>query len=203
MGSPMEQETGPANPDRGRDLSFLVPTVVVAWSAPPSFNDDPLDPDGDGGEGDGEDIPATSPIRMNASSMRAAINQMLNVARPAVDEYERLRNVVLASRHTPMWGQEATVTRYEGGQSGVSGNSYNGAGAGVRTEVTRNSPIRESAADFAAEIGPAQERALLTIADVFGIAGQYIASLNRAGQTYGQADRRSRFPDPPGDPVQT
>jgi hypothetical protein len=44
-------------------------------------------------------------------------------------------------------------------------------------------------------------RVLEQIANSCEILGQFTAGLNRAGQSYGQGDRQSRFPDPPPSPV--
>ena len=100
-----------------------------------------------------------------------------------------------------VFGQQATVNQVTGGQSGVSGNSYNGAGAGIREEHTVTSPIHQTAMDFAAGINPAQEKILWQIANVHEVIGQYIAAINRAGNSYARADRLSQFPTPPGNPT--
>jgi hypothetical protein len=205
MGHPIEPGAGDggSNPDRGKDLGYLVPVVEVAWAAPPSYGVDPLDFMPPPGEVPPPPtaIPQTSQIRMNTGSVRSSVNQMLNASRRTVAEYNVLRERVEASRNTAIWGQEATITDYEGGQSNVDGNSYNGVGAGIRREVTRPSPVREVAVNFAAEIGPMQEKALKAIADLLGTSGHYIASINRAGQFYCATDRRSRFPEPPSSQV--
>lgn len=189
---------GKPNPDAGKDYGYLVPNLQVAWSALPSFNNDPQDT---GGNGDGkEDVPSCGPIEVHLGTLRSAEQRMLDSSRTIVDDYENLRNKVLSVKDT-VFGQNATVKEIKGGQSGVDGNTYNGAGAGVRHEETVPSPIHDLANKFAAEINPAQEKVLWQIANTVEIVGQYIAAVNRAGQAYGRADRLSMFPGPPSNPV--
>lgn len=47
-------------------------------------------------------------------------------------------------------------------------------------------------------MNPAMERALLKVGSTIEKLGEYIALLNHSGQIYAEADRKSRFPAPPG-----
>jgi hypothetical protein len=192
---------GQPDPDAGKDLSYLVPHLQIVWSGPPTFNADPpnVGDGGDGGDGD-KDVPPCGPIQVNLATVRGAEQRMLGCGQNMVFDYEFLRGQVMALKDT-VFGQNATVTQVTGGQSGVSGNSYNGSGAGTRDEEIVPSPIREGANKFASEINPAQEKVLWQIANTVELLGQYIAAVNRAGQTYGRADRLSTFPGPPSDPT--
>lgn len=185
---------GQPDPDAGKDFSYLVPNLQVAWSTPPSFNQDPPGSDGSGDKTD--NVPSCGPIRVNLPTLRSAEQRMLSSAQTIVGDYESLRSKVMSTKDT-VFGQNATVKEIHGGQSGVDGNSYNGVGAGVRQEDTVPSPVHDAAVKFAASINPAQEKVLWQIANTVEVVGQYIAAINRAGQTYGRADRLSVFPDPP------
>jgi hypothetical protein len=192
---------GQPDPDAGKDFGYLVPNVQVAWSTPPSFNQDPPDVTPPGGDGDKDnDVPACGPIQVNLGTLRTAEQSMLSASRIAVTDYEALRNKVMSVKDT-VFGQTATVTEVTGGPDGVSGNSYNGAGAGVRQESTVASPVQEAAKKFSDSINPAQEKVLWQVANTIEIIGQYIAAVNRSGQAYGHADRESVFPEPPQNPV--
>lgn len=183
---------GPPDPDTGKDLSNLVPNLQVAWSTPPSFNLDPPEetPPGGGGPPPSSSVPSVNPIRAALPSMRGVEQQMLAAAGNAVNDYEALRSQVMALKDT-VFGQEATVTTTKTGPGG-----YNGNGVDLGSEQDP-SPIQDAARQFAAEINPIQEKALFQLANAIEVIGQYIAAVNRAGQTYGQADRKSVFPDPP------
>lgn len=183
----------PPDPDAGKDFGNLVPNLQVAWGTPPSFN---LDPPG-GESKDNKNTPPCGPIEVHLGTLRDAEQTMLACSRTIVDEYEALKNKVMSSKDG-VFGQHATVQQITGGQAGVDGNTYNGAGAGVTEEKTVASPISDLANTFASEINPAQEKVLFQIANAVEVVGQYIAAVNRAGQSYGHADRKSVFPDPPG-----
>jgi hypothetical protein len=60
-------------------------------------------------------------------------------------------------------------------------------------------PLRENSLAFADGINPAQEKALAYIANALEVAGRFIASLDTSGIAYSSADRKARFPDPPGE----
>jgi hypothetical protein len=189
---------GQPDPDAGKDFGYLVPHVQVAWSTPPSFNQDPPE---SGGSGDqSKDVPACGPIQVNLGTLRTAEQKMLGASQIAVNDYEALRSKVMSVKDT-VFGQGATVTEVHGGPDGVSGNSYNGAGAGVRQEETVASPVQDVAKKFADSINPAQEKVLWQVANTLEVVGQYIAAVNRSGQSYGHADRKSVFPEPPPNPV--
>jgi hypothetical protein len=55
----------------------------------------------------------------------------------------------------------------------------------------------QAAAAFAEVINPAQEQLLKAVADTIELDGQFIAMLDRAGQSYAQTDRAAKFPEPP------
>ena len=207
MSDPQQPKYGPAfnpqgggagntDPDAGKDLGYLVPHLQVDWSTPPSFNQDPADEGGSRDSGTPDDVPPCGPIQVNLGTVRSAEQRMLGSARTVVSEYEALRNKVMSVKDT-VFGQQATVETFTGGQGGFDGNSYNGAGAGVRHEQTVPSPLHDAAMQYAASINPAQEKVLWQIANMVEVVGQYLAGVNRAGQTYGHADRLSMFPEPP------
>src|SRR5687767_2642590 len=89
--SPGSNQADTPDADRGKDLSYLVPTVGVAWVVPPSYNLRPPDPKFDGtSAADTQNVPDTPPIRADLPGMRAAETAVLNSARTAVDHYQRL-----------------------------------------------------------------------------------------------------------------
>ncbi|MCW2945857.1 MAG: hypothetical protein JWR24_2574 [Actinoallomurus sp.] len=177
------------NPDAGKNLSYLVPNVSVAWSTAPSFN---LDPPNSGGGDGGGDVPPCSPIQVNLSTLRGAEASMLGSARTAVGDYQSLRDKVMSVKDT-VFGQQAIA--------GTSGY-WNAASQGyVPGNDNAASPIQDPAKKFADVINPAQEKVLWQMAGALEVIGQYVAAVNRAGQSYGEADRKAKFPAPPPNPV--
>lgn len=187
-GEPDEQ---PKSDDYGKDLSDLVPETKVAWDVPPSFNLDPKDMSS-AGSGDPEEITEPSgDLKIDLGALRTAEKSMLTEARGAVAKYEELRAKVFAVKGD-VFGQGAKDPNPEG-----SGYTSLGAGYDPRVGGEHDNPFAATAETFAAEMNPAQERALLQIGSTLERLGEYIALLNHSGQVYGEADRQSRFPDPP------
>lgn len=179
-GEPSRSDT-PPDPDRGKDFSYLVPTVGVAWNIPPSYNLRPPDQKSDGGSPvDTQDIPSTPPIRADLPGMRSAETAILSSARTAVEQYQRLRDHVLSVQDT-VFGQKATDWEKDPTYYATSVN-----------EVP--SPIRGVAGEFAASMNPTMEKALHFFATTLELVGEYVALINTSGQTYAQLDRDSRFP---------
>lgn len=180
------QDEGPG-PDNGKDLGGLVPVDKVAWEQPPSFNDDPKDiypSQGDGPPDEEADAEHAVDMRIDLPTVRTAETSMLTEARTAVSEYEEVRKKVDAVKGT-VFGQGTTTKELV----------YDGPNPGKIVE--HPNPFADAGEQFAAEMNPAMERALLQIGTSLEKLGEYIALINHSGQVYAQTDRESRFPDPP------
>ena len=187
------------DPDYGKDLSGLVPHVAVGapwnggWAGPPSFNTDPPSQNSD--SGDPPPPPPVSPLFVNLLSLRNAEVSIIGETTQLVADYEDLRNKVMSSKDT-VWGQNAIHSEYSD-----PGLAAGGGGSGMPVEHKGPSAIQGPAHEFAGHLNPAMERVLEQIANSLEIVGQFAAGLNRCGQSYGAADRKSVFPDPPPSPV--
>lgn len=177
---------GTPDPDKGKDLSYLVPTVAIGknWSTPASFNDDPP---GGSSKSDNKPTPSVDSITVDLGSIRSAETTMLGAARTAITDYSTLRDKVMAVKDT-VFGQTAVETVKSRANSDGVNSPY---------DHTQNSPVQDPAKKFAEEINPAQEKALWQMANALEIVGQYIAALNAAGQSYAKTDRASNMPPPP------
>ncbi|MFI9809519.1 hypothetical protein ACIHEJ_35170 [Streptomyces sp. NPDC052301] len=175
-------------PDHGKDLSGLVPTDQVAWGEPPSFNTDPQAIPKD--QGGGDSPPPTAPsgdLRIDLSAMRTAEKSMLSEARAAVATYEEVRAQVMAKKDT-VFGQGAHT---DGHYRNLNEKSYDNYVPG------KDNPFAPAGEQFAADMNPAMERALLQAGMALEKLGEYIALINHSGQVYAHTDRQCRFPDPP------
>ena len=188
---PDAQTGGGADPDKGDDLSYLDPTVKVAWSTPPSYNEDPQ---GSGGKPDDTTAPSCEPVKADLSSMRTAETTMLGSARTAVGDYTELRTKVLAVKDS-VFGQQLVDKTDDSKMQGLTGST--GGSAGDPDGDDDPQPMKEPGKEFADSINPAQEKALWQIANALEAVGQYIAAVNTAGQSYGKTDRGAKFPTPP------
>ncbi|WP_329074605.1 hypothetical protein [Streptomyces niveus] len=184
---------GDPSDDNGKDLSHLVPETEVAWDVPPSFNNDPQDMSGGGGdEPPPEEVAEPSgDLRADLGALRTAEKAMLVEARALVDKYEETRALVAAVKGT-VFGQGATDAYERGGDNSNSMSYDPQEGKSVAN------PFAATGEAFAAEMNPAMERALLKVGSTIEKLGEYIALLNHSGQIYAEADRKSRFPAPPG-----
>ncbi|MCO6005342.1 hypothetical protein NE236_10130 [Actinoallomurus purpureus] len=197
---PPKGGNGSSDPDSGKDFWGDVPDLAVPapWgtTGPPSFNDDPSSPAG-AGESPPGGIPLTTPISVNLSSLRFAMNSMLSDVKLLVSDYESLKSLVAAQKDT-VFGQNATVTEVGNSLGNAAGQASGGGGSGSGNpqDHTYGSQIQPYAQDFAASINPAQEKTLEAIANSLELVGQFIAGVDRAGQTYSHADRLARFPEP-------
>jgi hypothetical protein len=183
-------DAGTKSADNGKDLSSLVPVDRVAWTAPPSFNVDPTDLPG---AGSGATTTLTEPsgdLKIDLGALRTAENGMLTQARGAVAKYEEVRAKVEAVKGH-VFGQGAQDANDHSGYTSLA------AGYDPQAGKTHDNPFAASGVTFAAEMNPAQERALLQIGSTLEQLGEYIALLNHSGQVYAETDRQSRFPDPP------
>lgn len=170
-------------PDKGKDLSDGIPEVSVAWSTPPSYN---LDPPSDGDGDQKADIPATGPFKVDTSTVRTAESTILAKARTGVDSYTALRDKV-RSQKDHIFGQGLQHSNDPGG-------SFAGGTPGANPT---EDPSAFAGDDFAAIMNPLQEKVLAEIGSVLETTGEYVAAINKAGQMYAQADRTSKFPEPP------
>lgn len=184
---PAEDDSGETGPDHGADLSNLVPQDKVAWGEPPSFNDDPKDSGSGGDTPPQTDVEPSGDLKVDLSSMRTAEKGMLAEARGAVAKYEEVRAKVFATKDS-VFGQGAKEPgRYV----------WNAASQGSSWQEGGDNPFAEAGETFAADMNPAQERALLQVGSALEKLGEYIALINHSGQVYGHTDRESRFPPPP------
>lgn len=183
---------GQPDPDKGKDLWSLVPQLAVPapWNGnpgPPSFNDDP--PGQQSASGDPTPTPECWPIQMNMISIRTGLFTIVSELQSAVALYQDVRNAVYVNKDH-VFGQDATVSPQVYGVENY-----------VPDSDTEPSEIQKSAQDFAASINPAQEKVLEQIANALEVVGQFTAGVDRAGQAYGSADRKAKFPEPPPNPV--
>lgn len=176
--------------DNGKNLDYLVPATHVAWDVPPSFNLDAKDMSPGGGGGPQEVTEPSGDLRVDLGAMRTAEKSMLTEARGAVAAYEDLRAKVAAAKGH-VFGQGAQDPNDHSGYTSLS------AGYDPQAGKSHANPFAESGEKFAAEMNPAQDRALLQIGSTLERLGEYIALLNHAGQVYSESDRHSRFPEPP------
>ncbi|MCS0603528.1 hypothetical protein NX794_20255 [Streptomyces sp. LP11] len=178
--------------DNGKDLGGLVPEDKVAWETAPSFNQDPQDIGDGGDQPDKKDPgPPAGDFGVSLSSLRTAEASMLVEARAMVAKYEEVRTHVVAAKDT-VFGQTAKDKPDDG-----EGHTSLEAGYHPPAEASDN-PFAPAAREFAAEMNPAMERALLQVGSALEKFGEYIALVNHSGQAYGHTDRESRFPAPPG-----
>ncbi|MFL6055085.1 MAG: hypothetical protein ACJ72W_19560 [Actinoallomurus sp.] len=203
--------TTPApDPDYGKDLSGLVPHVAVGgiWGTygPPSFNMDPWGQTQGSGDSN-PDVPPVSPISADLSSIRNAEKGLIAETKNLTFDYEWLRDKVFAAKDT-VFGQHATVVEATDGAGrpldkgiGMDKTSQQHSTKNGLPTGTGPSAIQPSAQNFANQINPAMERVLEQIANAIEILGEFTAGVNKAGQSYGYADRHSQFPDPPPSPV--
>ncbi|MGP4045982.1 hypothetical protein [Streptomyces sp. 2A115] len=193
-------EGGGADPDAGKDLSYLVPTVTVGWDAPPSFN---LPPKSDQSEGGGSsEVVDTGPIFVDAGSVRAAESTMLGLLRAAAADYEELRTRTLAVRTEDFFGPPQPKSPIAAMNPGTPGNSSGASPmADGETDPEGTAAVAELGKQFGETIKPAMEKALWQMANSLTLVGQYLAVVNRAGQMYAQVDRKAKFPDPPTGPA--
>lgn len=197
---PAEDGDATPDPDKGKDLwpgvsQLAVPDEWVAGG--PSFNDDPVKPDGGSGVDDSPP-PDTPPLRMNMASVRGGMATMVGELQALVSSYQALRTLVFDTRDT-VFGQRATTTVEVTARAGGVIKEYYAPTSEEQMFRTREvrSQINEPATEFAATMNPAQEKTLGQIADAIQAAGQFLAGVDRAGQSYGAADRKSKFPEPP------
>jgi hypothetical protein len=188
--APEDNGDNPPDPDKGNDFSSEVPHLAVPtpWSSPgaPSFNEDPpkIPADGD----PPKDIPDIPFLQVNLASLRGGLNTMIADTQTLVNDYESLRLDVFANKDT-IFGQNAMV---EEDSYGLEYAEASGKWA---------SKIQPQAQEFAASMNPAQEKVLEFAANAIELVGQFIAAVDRAGQTYAAADRAAVFPPPPENPV--
>ncbi|MDH2393569.1 hypothetical protein QCN29_33365 [Streptomyces sp. HNM0663] len=177
--APQSEPEAP-DPDHGKDLGYLVPNVSVSWGVLPSFNNPPPGSEQQGGGDVDEDVPATPPIRVDLSGVRATEITLISAARTVVDAYQGLREHVL-SVQDDVFGQNDTDLEKDPTYYATSAQ-----------EVP--SQIQPIAREFAASMNPAMERALYFMGTTLELFGEYIALINRTGQTYSEVDRNARFP---------
>jgi hypothetical protein len=167
------------DPDKGKDLNYLVPNVSIGWNSLPTFNNPPS------GEQSGDvntstDVPETPPIRVDLGGMRDTENSLLSAARTAVDAYQGLREHVLSVQNTVFGQHEMDWWK--------DPSSY------MSPTIERPSEIQPIAREFAEAMNPAMEKALYFMGTTMELVGEYIALVNRTGQTYSEVDRHARFP---------
>lgn len=176
-------------PDEGKDLSGGVPDVNVMWEGTPSFNIGPQGGSSGGGSNDDDDMVNVRRFHMDATSVRAAEENMLTETRSVVSSYTQLKEKVASEKGT-VFGQGLTYWREQ-------------VSSGYAQSMAPRDPeliTSEFAGDDIAKVlNPIQEQVLAEIGGLLGTTGQFIAMINRTGQAYAQADRESKFPEPPAD----
>ncbi|MET7695304.1 hypothetical protein ABZT06_46745 [Streptomyces sp. NPDC005483] len=189
------------DPDAGKDFGYLVPQVSVAWETPPSFNKPPKDAGGGSG-GQSSDVTDSGPILMDGPSVRAAESAALGGLRTASSGYSNLRGKV-SSLNADFFGpkeKKQPVASVNTGTANPTGTS-SGTMSDGDTDPEGNEALHQMADQFYESIKPAMQKALWQIANSLEVSGQYLAMVNKAGQTYAQMDRACVFPDPPSSSV--
>ncbi|MFE7973129.1 hypothetical protein [Streptomyces shenzhenensis] len=185
-----------ANPDYGKDLGYLPPQRVFrTWDTVPTYNlpqrlgVSPLA--GGGGEGK-DDGGRSSAINVHLGELRSAETTLFTRAGERADGYMTLRAQVFAVKDT-VFGQQATK-RNEGGPAMAAGE-----GGGFDPSLGQMEPTKfqGEARKFANAINPAQEKALLQLANALTLVGKFTAALGHAGRYYATIDTSAHFPDPP------
>ncbi|MCP2263282.1 hypothetical protein ACFQHV_21180 [Promicromonospora thailandica] len=198
---PAESGEAPPDPDKGKDLWSGVSQLAVPdeWAAGgPSFNDDPVEATGSGDAPEQTAPPETPPLRMSMASVRGGMSTMVGELQALVSSYQALRSLVFDTRDS-VFGQRATTTVEVTARAGGVIKEFYAPTSAEQMFRTREveSQINEPAREFAASMNPVQEKTLGQIADAIQAAGQFVAGIDRAGQSYGSADRKARFPEPP------
>jgi hypothetical protein len=192
------------DPDSGKDLGYLVPTVTVAWNSIPSFNDPPPGASSSGSGGDSTDVPAVPPIKVDLTAMRGTEESMLSACRAATSAYENLAHRTLSVKDT-IFGQDHVDDGYSQadivvGQVLETAGEPDSVTQGLRPKPA--DPIGQMGKEFAASMNPAMEKVLWMMGNSLELVGEYIAAINSTGQTYSEIDRESKFPvDSIGKPV--
>lgn len=177
------QEEELRNSDKG-ELLGDIPEAGMLRDKPDSYNEDP-EQSGGGGEEEEKPDPAEH-IFVNLAALRGAETEMLESTRIAVNKYEEVRAKVLAQMDT-VFGQQLEEV----------GKENKWAGPTPQDAGTEPNPFQEPGKEFASLMNPLQMKALANIGGLLGTVGRYLVLINTAGQSYGQADRSSNFPDPP------
>lgn len=172
---------------KGEDLSSGVPDVDVVWQGPPSWEIGPQGGGSGGGDSDDDDAEVRH-FSMDATSVRAAEENMLTESRSIVATYTQMKEKVAAEKGT-VFGQGLKYWDQPG-------HSY--AGGTPQADPTLMSS-EFAGDDFAEVMNPIQEQVLAEIGGLLQTTGGFIAMINRTGQAYAQADRESKFPEPPAD----
>ncbi|QFG21556.1 hypothetical protein [Actinomadura sp. WMMB 499] len=185
-----ENAEPPPPPDLGNTDS---PDLTV-WETRPSFDDPPKDIGEDAGSEPPEASPAAEAFSIDLDSVATQLEAMLSTSRNLVTQYETLRSSVLANQDT-IFGQQSVEE--DNGTFDFSTGMY----WGPDDDEGDPSVWQETAQQFAAQMNPAQQKALQHIGGVLERVGEYIALANHSGQVYAEADRNSKFPPPPGNTV--
>ncbi|GLZ16204.1 hypothetical protein Acsp04_64390 [Actinomadura sp. NBRC 104425] len=184
IGEGDESEEEPPPPDLGNTDS---PDLTV-WETRPSFNDDPKNSEQSGGGGAPPDSTPAEDFSINLKKVATEVENMLATSRMLVKQYEELRTKVLNTQGT-IFGQDAM----EDHESFYINYQVYFPSRDEPTESRWAEPARK----FAAQMNPAQNKALQHIGGVLELVGEYIALVNHSGQVYAETDRNSRFPAPP------
>jgi hypothetical protein len=202
---PPEEEKPKGGEEDGReedppDLGNTDSPDLTVWEKRPSFNDPPipitnLSPGGKPASAD-DDPPPAADFQISLGSVAFSIEAMLTRSRALVAQYEALRTRVLSSKGT-VFGQEAMLPDDDpGGFTPGTDVFYDMDEPDGHSEPSQ---WREPALQFAALMNPRQEKTLQQIGATLQLVGEYIAVVNHSGQVYAEADRKSRFPNPPGE----
>lgn len=184
------------------DLGNTDSPKLEVWKSRPSFDEAPKDLGQDGGgekQAPGEEGSPSRDLLVNLQNLAGSLDEMLNHSRALVAQYELLRSKVLSSQDT-VFGQEATVVAAmkPAGQAVPGGaSSLSVAGNSIPIEDGRPSRWQKTAQDFGDRMNPMQQKVLQKIGVTLELVGEYIALANHSGQVYAEADRQSRFPEPP------
>lgn len=193
---PVDPKEDQGTPSTEPETDIHVPKLAVAWQTHPSFNTDPKDLyPGEGDEAGGKEGSAAEPFTVNLKSVGEHVNNMLGTSRELVNEYEALKAKVMAHPDTVFGQTSMTTDKIDNPSSDyLPPGGTTVAGSGNYHSPTE---FQKPAQEFARLMNPHQQKTLEEIGAVLDTVGQYIARVNHAGQVYAEADRKSKFPDPP------
>ena len=168
------------------------PTLEMLWGPPPAYTGNT----GAAGTGSAAPAPDSQFISADLASLQATEQTMLSAETAIVAEYNQLLEQVQAAiASATIYGQQATYT-----ETLPTGGGARHNGPTSVTEVHPDTPLQQSAQQFAEQINPTMTRVLRMLADTTETLGVYTALLDKAGQAYTAADKSSALPSAPPAP---
>ncbi|TKA02071.1 hypothetical protein [Actinacidiphila oryziradicis] len=187
---------GQSDPDQGKDLRYLDPTVGVVWTED-TYNSDPFWATQSGSGGAPPPMADSGTIKVNLGSVRSVELNLLSNTQQAADQYMGLRQAVMNSTVTPYyWGPEPP-TNAQTDSNPVDAHAGLGDGGNADPYAGSQQQLSDMGQQFGSMIDPVMEKALYQVAGALEALGTFITTVNLTGQMYGQIDRACKFPETP------